>query len=456
MKPKANPLSGLSLAKLLFGLAVVAGVSPSAVAQQVNQESFLLERAKFGSPEDQHNLGVHYFKDSGSRAVRTTEAIYWFERAASQDFLPSIRALIEIYTTNPKLKVAPRELARLLERAGELGDTPASTQLGVMLWAGAEGVPRDIKRAYQLLCRESLRGDETATLFLIARALDGSGLQRDPVKAAELLRALALRGSATARVQSFFLKNESTTLDPIAVLLPRLMMLADQGDARAMYLAGVAIEARLAPANGAQDSHAAAFTWFAKAAEKNDPDALYRLGQAARLTAKTPEEFRHAADLLERAATDGAKLQLAKLILEDKIPDPAPTRLLGLLESAGATEPEALFELGMIHYEGRQGIRNVPKAVDFFTRAAQGINPKSCINLGVIAINGEAGPADLTEAAMWWQLALSAGSSEAGSYLKRIQGRLSAREKANAKQRAMEWIENLQRRRLDSYPKLAS
>lgn len=455
MRPPSNPLSLAALLKLILILSAAPFVTTAAHAQLHDSEKYLIEQAKVGQAEHQHNLGAHYYNRRDRRAVKVEQAIEWFERAANQNFLPSVRALIEVYTARPDLKIPPGELARRLEQALALGDTQVSTRLGLILWDGADKVPADRPRAYRILIRESLRGDEPATLFFITRALDGVGAQRDPAKATKLLHQLAHRGSTIARIQEFFLRSDAVALPPADSVLPELMARAEQGEPRAMYLVGAAMEARILAVKDEKNavSHPS-FAWFAKAAEQNEPDALLRLGQAASFTAKTPADFGRAAAFFERAGTDTARLHLAKLILQRKIPEGSPDRLRLLLEAAAATEPEALFELGMTYYEGRNVATDYAKAAELFTKSAESGNARACINLGVIAINGEAGPSDLTKAVMWWLIAQSSGHGEAGAYLKRVASRLSPEATQTSKRLAEEWVENLQRRQAEDYPKL--
>jgi localization factor PodJL len=191
-------------------------------------------------------------------------------------------------------------------------------------------------------------------------------------------------------------------------------------------LAAVALEPTLAPA--APADRAAAEDLYLKAKEKLDAGddvlGVDLLTQAANLGLASAQYH------LSTLYADGEK-GLAK--------DPVKTREW-LARAAEGGNPQAMFNLGMLMYEGAGGPKDVPMAVKWLRRSAELGLGDAQYNLAYLYEQGQAVPPDPLEALKWYLIAAKAGDADARAAADRVgQGlRLSQRRDAERAARAFE------------------
>ena len=456
-----------SLVSLFGRVGALAALSlcwaiPARAAEPADVEHQLLARAKSGDVEAEFDLGVLYSMGPSVRQLRPRDAEYWLRRADDQHHVGAMLQLVELYLTAPEFQADFGDIAPWLERAAALGHRQAASLLGMALWSGGKGIDMDRPRGFRFLRASALRGDETAALFLAERALDGVGLQRDPAKARQVLEFAARNGILRARQQLKVLPADARRLRRPAEIFHDLRKLADRGDAGALLLLGISetadpdymaeeIDLSLA------ERRVRARHWLEQADALGQAEATTRLGILYANGQGVEPDSGKAAALFERASATQAlaQLNLAVLILDRKLPAATPARAVALLTSASVEDPNAAFELGMIYYEGRFQPRDVPHAVALFEQAAHRNQPAALVNLGVIAANGENGPADLAAALKWWTLARLAGSREAGALIHRVGPRFQPTHQIAATALLRDWIQALVQARAAGFPDLA-
>ena len=133
-----------------------------------------------------------------------------------------------------------------------------------------------------------------------------------------------------------------------------------------------------------------------------------------------PEE---AADWLHRAAEAGspeAQFELGKLYEAGLGVEPDPARALELYEAAAAQDfPDAINDLGFLHYQGGLGLVRDPKvAIDLFRRAAELRHPQAMYNTAALIDDGIVPGAGPEDAGRLLYLALRAGSEDVYTLLR--------------------------------------
>ncbi len=158
-------------------------------------------------------------------------------------------------------------------------------------------------------------------------------------------------------------------------LEPQLASLADQGDTRSMvglaYMRLNAVDPRYAPGEAAE--------LLARAAEAGSPEAQFELGQ----------------------------LYETGLGVEQDI-----ARAIGLYrQSAAAGFPDALNDLGFLHFVGGEGVtKDKPRALDYFERAARARHPEAMFNFASLIDDGDVPGMGPDEAGGFLYLALRSGN----------------------------------------------
>jgi TPR repeat protein len=153
--------------------------------------------AESGSRHAQCIVGLHYLAGHGTRRD-LAEAVAWLRRSAEQNYPLAQYSLGTLILAQPdSLKIPAADGIHLLEAAAAQDHLDATVALARALAEGA-AVPRDLRRARQLLRAASDRGHLAAAREL-AETYVTHGLRADWSRAAELFRTAAHRGDAWAQ-----------------------------------------------------------------------------------------------------------------------------------------------------------------------------------------------------------------------------------------------------------------
>ncbi len=439
------------LLRKLFLLVVIVATLPAATEKERLLE--LNAKAKAGDAEAQYRLGQAYSFNTTVTLIDPVQADFWFAKAAAQNHLGAILSQINLHTAYPRLSVSDADTALLLARAADMGHMGSSVRLGMLLWDGGRNLKADRTAAYQRLRDGALRGSETAALFLASHAKNGDGVQRDPAAARAILQWAAKRGSIIAAMHLHVMDDKDRGLEKIRLVARQLEKMAKKGDARAHTLLGQAYENGVAiDSSEAAETLAGRFTrareCYENATDLGDAEAKALLGSLYARGLGGTANLAQARRCFEESAAAGHPLgqfNLGMLMLTGATPEAEPARIIALLEAAARTHTGACFTLGMMYYQGDRVIKNPAQAVTFFERAARNGHAAACVNLGVIAANGEIRPADLTIAAKWWTMAALAGSEDGAKLLAQISDRISAPDRERILQELHNWKSDILR-----------
>jgi TPR repeat protein len=151
---------------------------------------------------------------------------------------------------------------------------------------------------------------------------------------------------------------------------------------------------------------AQACSWFAKAAESNDLDALNMLGRCHENGWGVLPDFDRAAGYFEQAANKGhvwAKVNLAQILMRKGRPEDRARCFALFQEAADAGNLKAMNSLARFLEEGWAGVPDPDGATALYTRAAEAGDHWAQFNLATILLRRE----DPSEATRWLKSAVA-------------------------------------------------
>ena len=167
---------------------------------------------------------------------------------------------------------------------------------------------------------------------------------------------------------------------------------ASGGHAQAATLAGMLNEdGQIEDASDTQ-----AIRWFRRAADQNEPVALYRLGRMAQAGrgGLLPNEAR---GYFQRSAQVGnvdAMLAYALILKASPVPQDAPFALEWAERAASQGDAEAMYQLAQMYDVWERGPQNPQAAREWYLLAAQSNHAEAALQAGMMAWVGEGGPED--------------------------------------------------------------
>ena len=150
---------------------------------------WLTRSAKNGHKQASHNLG-----SLAVRVGKTKTAVHYFEKAAQQDFLPSIVSLGQIYYSGIGTQKDYKLAFNYLNRASALNDLEASRLLATLYERGL-GTAKDNEAAISLYKKAYEQGNLDAGYNLALLYLE----TKNKSEAVSILKALELKGVVKAK-----------------------------------------------------------------------------------------------------------------------------------------------------------------------------------------------------------------------------------------------------------------
>lgn len=256
----------------------------------------------------------------------------------------------------------------LLEKGSAAGDGEATLGLAQIYSAGVEGTPQDHQKALDLLIQAGKQGNAVALSTYGARLLNG-----DPDTAGS---PKLVKKDVPAALKMFEESSKS---------LPAANRILGQ-----IYENGVGT----AGADVKQDV-AKAFDYYTKAANGNDPQALFRLGNAFETG----------------IIKDPAKPRDDK---ENVLIQPNPKSALDLYRLAAQNNlAEAFFNVGVYYETGTVVDKDPEKAFAFHLKASNAGIPQAMNRLAGLYANGTGVTQDIVAAAGWYSRAAELGFAPA-------------------------------------------
>ena len=254
-----------------------------------NQFNHLLGAAEGGDAEAQYELAVAYaeWRDDLGEGDRKEEALLWLVRAANQGHAGAMAELGSLHMGTDDVMAL-----RWLRPAAEEGHGGAQINLGHM-YAEGLGVPKDDAEAARLFRLAADQGFAQAQYNLGVMYLQGLGVPKDTAEAARWFRLAIAQGhlgawAALGRTGSQHTLSSSSEA-------------AEQDDADAQYSLGQKYDYGL----GVEQDYAEAVRLYRMAAEHGLAGAQYSLGLKYGLGQGVGEDDAEAVRLFRLAAEQG-------------------------------------------------------------------------------------------------------------------------------------------------------
>jgi TPR repeat protein/chromosome segregation ATPase len=264
---------GLALAGILL-------TAPPAWSQSPAEVEALRSRAVKGDADAQNRLGNLYISGAPGVSADATQALNWFQQAASRGFAPAQYNLGLAYELGRGVAVDERQAFKYYLMAAEQGFVAAQFNVGNMYTEG-RGVAQDYFEA-NLWFKQAADSGLPEAQFTLGLAYElGRGMKKDEAQAARWYRQAADRGYARAQYNLGLLYEDGRGVakDPAAAAT-FYRASAQQGFAPAQVNYGLALTEGRA---GAAPDPVQGFVWLSRAVQ-NGAKPQARDALAAELT----------------------------------------------------------------------------------------------------------------------------------------------------------------------------
>lgn len=263
--------------------------------------SLLQLAAERGDPEAQCNLGDAYHNGSDGVEQNYTQAIFWYRKAAEQDFAKAQTALGMCYLEGMGVKQDDGQAVYWFQKAAEQGDDEAQYNLGTCLYSGS-GVGQDYKQAVEWFQKAAEKGHILAQTLLGNCYLSAQGVEQDLEQAAFWTQKAADQGNAAAQVTMGQLyEYGSGVKQDYKQAVEWYRKAAEQDYAIAQYNLGVCYT----NGTGVTRDYEQAVEWYRKAVEQGYASAQDNLGICYREGLGVKQDYKQAAYWFQKAAEQG-------------------------------------------------------------------------------------------------------------------------------------------------------
>ena len=198
-----------------------------------------------------------------------------------------------------------------------------------------------------------------------------------------------------------------------------IMSLARSGYAPAQVELGHIYAFGKKPFNGGKDMCQAVY-WYSKAADQGNAEAQNSLGVCYANGTGVKKNPDRALQLYRLSAKGGNAFAIFNLGNYYAKEGDFREAKEYYLRAAAKDHPSAMYNLGMIYYEGKGVTKDIDEAVYWFERASALDEPRAQNNLGWILARGENGVVDTERAIVWFKKAAAKGVDNARKSLKYI------------------------------------
>ncbi len=312
------------------------------------------------------------------------------------------------------LAVQTRPAAEVLQERAENGDVDAMRTLAGGHMSGT-GVPRDAARADAWFARAADRGDNFSRAYLGARVLFGESTQVPAAKGLEYLNLAAAANNADALAYLGVAHADGSGVVRNPARAAELLRRAAEGDSPVgLYRYAHALLSGLGPP-GAKADPAQAAMWMSRAADTGYPDAVATWGGFLVHGEGVGKDIARGIALVQRAASSGSakgKGMLGTFHYEGLgVPKDvrAASRLWEEAVAGGYIHPAA-HNLASTWRNGDGGFPADPaKARRYASMAAEAGSVEMASLIGRMLLTTEGGAVDLPNAVRWLRAAADAG-----------------------------------------------
>lgn len=320
-----------------------------------------------GNPVAKNVLADYYFNNSNF-----SDAFGWYLKAAKLGYGRALFNVAFSYENGKGIVKDYKEAALWYKKAAEKGLSEAQEAIGYMYEHGL-GLSVDYNRAIKWY-RKAAKQDNINALFSLSRLYEmGRGVAQDYLEAARWFsRAEEVRIS-----NSDFHESETGSFD---------------NNAKMQYCIGEVYYY----GDGVSKDFSKALKWYKKSADLGFPDAQFSLGIMYENGEGVSENIKEAAKFYYLSAKQGNQN--------------AREAIVNLAE---LEDPNALYYLGDIYYNGYGVPKNFEKAFKWYEKAANMANTDAICCLGKIFDQGIGVQQDFAKASSWFRKAVELGRKDA-------------------------------------------
>jgi TPR repeat protein len=383
MKQEAEKGNALALYDVGFmhlnGLHVEMKSTEAQVWFAKAYDAFILNEEKDNSAYLQYRIGKMHrsgygVDQSGSAAAE------WFQKFADQGNQYAQYSLGSLYYSGKGVDQDYEKALSLYKQSASKGNVFASYELGRMYESGT-GVSVDKKVSYEYYrsayegfeSLEATTHEDKLSYRLGKMNLDGKGVPKNEIKAAEYFEKAAKLGNANAQYS-----------------LAKLWLSKDD------YA----------------DKVDKAIEWLEKSAEQDNSFAKYTLGTL--YLKEDRKNVFYVLHYLKESAAQGnqfAQYSLGKLYLEDKdVKKDIGKALEFLLKSADQSNQFAQYTLGKLYLDGKDVPKDINKAINYFIASAGQGNQFAQYTLGKLYFDGKDVPKDIDKAITYLKQSANQGN----------------------------------------------
>lgn len=386
------------------------------------------ELAKNGDKDAQYAL-AHWGVLSNSNV---NEIIDLFRKAADQgQVLAKVELAQVLLQAFPQDAERVKEAVKLIQEAEAANNKVARRLLANLHLAGAGGIEKSVDKARELLEKGSAAGDGEATLGLSQLYAAGvEGLPKDEEKSLNYLIEAATKQNNAVAMSTYAARLFDG--DPVSANSKQLVK-KDPAEAIKMFetaaATGFPAANRLLASiyenglGGQTKDLKKAVEYYTKAANANDPQSLFRLGnffetglnegEGDKAVSVVQQNAKSALDLYRLAAQNGsaeAFYNVGVYYETGTVVDKDPAKAFTFhLRAANSGLPQAQHRLAGLYQNGTGVAQDVIAAMGWYQRAAERNFAASQVALGQMYETGAGGAANAQAAAMQYTAAAEQG-----------------------------------------------
>lgn len=292
--------------------------------------SWFTKAAEGGYALAQYQLGEYYIFGGCGLPEDEEQAFYWYAKAAEQGMAPAMRGLGTVYSGRGETQ----EAALWYARAYEAGDKEAMYELGILYRYAEDGGTHNAERAITALTAAADAGNGQAMYELGDMYEHGDGVGQDMEKAMDWYKKGARKSCAAAQ-----------------------------------YALGMCY---LLGTGGIREDLTLAFLWMHRAADKDYPEAVFRLAQMYRShvhVAKNAETEVYWLDVASLLGCEEAR-ELRRNYHADRL-EGSWSNIQELKQRAQDGNMNALEGMIQRYFRGESVSKSIETAVDWVLRAAE-------------------------------------------------------------------------------------
>ena len=350
--------------------------------------------AEKGYASAQSDLGFMY--DQGYGVTQNyEEAAKWFKKAAESGNVTAQSNLGIMYNAGEGVSQNYAEAAKWWTKAAERGSANAQNNLG-SLYENGKGVAQNYAEAIKWYTQAANNNVAAAQHNLGVMYETGRGVNMDMKAAKEWYRKAALNGGKEAEndlkeLEANGRSDKGRYLDEFN----RLKAAAESGDVESKNELGLMYR----EGRGVSKSQTFAAEWFLSGAQSGDIKAQRNIAYMYTHGLGVAKDIDKAVEWYNEAAKNGSSLAAIEII------------------NLGRETEMTHLHNGRKHYNDKDKSANIPKAIEYYEKAATANKGEAYYYLGRIYTEGEGIPRDLEKSFKAFKTASELGHAESQYYL---------------------------------------